>query len=423
MSAAADLSALSVAAAQAASAGDTAGAIDLLRQLLALQSQHLGADHADRATTLNNLALLLERQGQVDEAGACYRDAYEIAHRALGADDPMVQISRANLVAFLRGQGITTHELLGPAGGLHDFAAEGGAPAPASPTPPPQSAPAVAAGSATTTPEPAADLPLREPPPMVRTAPRAAPPAPVARPVPAGASPATAPRTSVATPTPATVAPPAGSRTPLAWIAAGLIVLGAAGWMFSNAGSPAPAATPDAAAPAAPATGQEAPSSPVVAPQDAGAASPEARVASQAPASDAPPSAAPDAATTPSREAVDSAPSPRDGDAGASVPVVTEARVCDQLRTGGAVWACQPVAADSDTASYYTRIRSDRRLTVHHVWLRDGREVHRASLRIDANAREGYRTYSRQRLTPGSWQVRVMDAAGSVLEEDAFEIR
>ncbi|MCC7125193.1 MAG: tetratricopeptide repeat protein, partial [Acidobacteria bacterium] len=115
MSAAADLSALSVAAAQAASAGDTAGAIDLLRQLLALQSQHLGADHADRATTLNNLALLLERQGSVDEAGACYREAYEIARRALGPDDPMVQISRANLVAFLDGQGITAHDdLLGP---------------------------------------------------------------------------------------------------------------------------------------------------------------------------------------------------------------------------------------------------------------------------------------------------------------------
>ncbi|MCC7124969.1 MAG: DUF2914 domain-containing protein [Acidobacteria bacterium] len=161
---------------------------------------------------------------------------------------------------------------------------------------------------------------------------------------------------------------------------------------------------------------------PAVTPSDSTGATPPASTSEPQRSEPEAPAVTADRAAPPREESERNTLAPEDV-AATTVPLVTEARVCEQLRTGGAVWRCDPVTADSDVASYYTRIRSARRLTVQHVWLRDGREVHRASLRVDANAREGYRTYSRQRLTPGSWQVRVMDAGGNVLEEDAFEVR
>ena len=91
-------------------------------QALDQQTATLGPDHPDLATTLNNLALMLEQIGDTDEAGRCYRRAYAIALAALGPDDPAVGVSHANLAAFYRAHGSSGDEVAGSMlAGLHDF--------------------------------------------------------------------------------------------------------------------------------------------------------------------------------------------------------------------------------------------------------------------------------------------------------------
>ena len=117
-----DLNALNAAAGSAATAGDFAGAVSYLRQALDRQMATLGPEHADLATTLNNLALMLEQTGDTDEAGRCYRRAYSIALAALGPDDPAVGVSHANLSAFYRAHGSNGDEVAGSMlAGLGDF--------------------------------------------------------------------------------------------------------------------------------------------------------------------------------------------------------------------------------------------------------------------------------------------------------------
>ena len=65
-----------------------------------------GPDHPDLAPTLNNLAMMLERQGDAAEAERCYRRAYDVVRRVAGPDDPRVQVTRANLIAFLQAWGV-----------------------------------------------------------------------------------------------------------------------------------------------------------------------------------------------------------------------------------------------------------------------------------------------------------------------------
>src|SRR5262245_1782470 len=100
-----DVDALMKAAAQAARRNDTAEAAALLRRIVAIQEQSLGPDHVELAPSLNNLAMMLERQGDAVEAERCYRRAYDIARRAVGAQDSLAQAARANLVEFLHATG------------------------------------------------------------------------------------------------------------------------------------------------------------------------------------------------------------------------------------------------------------------------------------------------------------------------------
>ena len=44
-------------------------------------------------------------------------------------------------------------------------------------------------------------------------------------------------------------------------------------------------------------------------------------------------------------------------------------------------------------------------------------------LSVAASPTEGYRTFSRQTVTPGAWSVAVLDADGVVLQELRFEVR
>jgi len=94
-----------VAAAEQAAAGDYTSAERLLREALEEQERHLGPGHPDLAKTLNNLGVVCDLAGRVDEAEQCYRGAYAIAAAALAPDNPVVATSRQNLEDFCAAHG------------------------------------------------------------------------------------------------------------------------------------------------------------------------------------------------------------------------------------------------------------------------------------------------------------------------------
>ena len=60
-----------------------------------------GADHPDKAESLNNLAGLYRVQGQVAEAAPLLKEAVEIVERGLGAEHPNTKIMRENYEVLL----------------------------------------------------------------------------------------------------------------------------------------------------------------------------------------------------------------------------------------------------------------------------------------------------------------------------------
>jgi hypothetical protein len=117
------LHSLNAAASDAASGGDFPAAAALLRQVLESQTSRLGPDHPDLASTLNNLALMLEKSGDTAEAGRCYRRALAVATLAHGPDAASVRVSRATLAAFYREYGADGNDdPTVSVGGLDDFA-------------------------------------------------------------------------------------------------------------------------------------------------------------------------------------------------------------------------------------------------------------------------------------------------------------
>ncbi|NES84881.1 MAG: tetratricopeptide repeat protein, partial [Moorea sp. SIO2B7] len=74
-------------------------------QALALSKKLLGENHPHVATSLNNLALLYERQGKYGEAEPLYRQALALSKKLLGEDHPDVATSLNNLAALYKSQG------------------------------------------------------------------------------------------------------------------------------------------------------------------------------------------------------------------------------------------------------------------------------------------------------------------------------
>jgi len=70
-----------------------------------LQEANLGPHHPDLANTLNNLGVVCEKTGRLDEAEGCYRRAYQIAAAAFEPDHPFVVTSRKNLADFCEANG------------------------------------------------------------------------------------------------------------------------------------------------------------------------------------------------------------------------------------------------------------------------------------------------------------------------------
>ena len=94
------------AAEQAARTENLALADELLRRAAHIQEVELGPLHPDLANTLNNLAIVAEKTGRLDEAETFYRRAVAITSASLPADHPMVTASRDNLEDFCRARGL-----------------------------------------------------------------------------------------------------------------------------------------------------------------------------------------------------------------------------------------------------------------------------------------------------------------------------
>jgi hypothetical protein len=90
------------AAERAASTGDLVSAEELLKNAAQLQEKELGPSHPELANTLNNLAIVAETAGRLDDAETLYRRAVAITSTSLPPDDPMVAASRRNLDDFCR---------------------------------------------------------------------------------------------------------------------------------------------------------------------------------------------------------------------------------------------------------------------------------------------------------------------------------
>ncbi len=75
------------------------------RRALDIYEKQLGAEHPSVATSLNNLAGLLDAQGKYGEAEPLYRRALLIREEQLGGEHPDVAASLNNLAGLFRAQG------------------------------------------------------------------------------------------------------------------------------------------------------------------------------------------------------------------------------------------------------------------------------------------------------------------------------
>jgi len=375
----------------AAKRGDFVTAEAWLREGLPLQEAALGDAHPDVASSLNNLAVICESTGRLDEAERLFRRAYDVATAAAAQARPgaekILATSRENLRDFCVEHGRPFDDHGDPAWGLRDHA-----PTPPAPPARPAQPPAIAT----------------PPPRAARTAPSTRPPAA----------------------TPAPPAPRAAATFPRAiGVVAAAVLAATLGWRWlsaddAGARTPAPGVTAEPASSPVDERPSSAPpetrTSPPAAVEPPPVGVPEN--ASPAAAAPAPETTAP-AGVPPAAEAplsAGAAPAP-----GGDAPRVMTADLCASLETGGRVWRCARVdtPAAPGRLSFVTRIASPRGARLQHRWAREGVVRQSVRLSVAASPTEGYRTFSRQTVTPGAWSVAVLDADGVVLRELRFEVR
>jgi Protein of unknown function (DUF2914)/Tetratricopeptide repeat len=109
-------------------------------------------------------------------------------------------------------------------------------------------------------------------------------------------------------------------------------------------------------------------------------------------------------------------------------PSVVESRVCSRLSTTGPRgWECEGVSASADAGRlfFYTRLKSANDTIVQHRWYKGDRLYQSVDLRVSANTGSGYRTFSRQTVTParaGDWRVELRAQDGTLLGEERFTV-
>ena len=360
---------------RAATAGDLASAAELLRGAAHIQEEELGPLHPDLANTLNNLAIVAERTGSWSEAETLYRRAAAIAAAALPSDHPMVVASRQNLEDFCRARGLSMD-----------------APAVITPT---RDTEREVNAFASKHPAEADKMPVR-PVNTGITAKAAPPPSAAPRPNPG------TPATIAAQPLPPAPIPGRASG----WVAFGAFILVAAvllvlrPWSSRDASSPAPTPEPAAAQPV------EAIQPRIAAP----------------PTKVAPIEQAGPPTTTPPRDDRNVASNKPPGAGGITVATV---QLCRNFSTSGSRWRCDPVgdSAAPGPMTFYTRVRSPRATAVVHRWYHGDTLRQSVKLRIQANATQGYRTYSRLTVDDGDWRLQVRSADGHLLHEQRFAVR
>lgn len=386
---------------RAAAAGDFAGAETSLRHALDLQERLLGAAHPDLASTLNNLAVVCETNGRLDEAEQFYRRAHAVATAALPPGDALVETSRANLEDFCRA-----HQR--PVDDWPEL--EGRSPRAEPRAEPPAEPPAESPAAPTADPPVAASV--------------AAPPQVAAPAVPRAPAPrAPAPRGFAA----ALVGLAAAGTLTLAWFVF-------APRASTPAGNPAPTTAArgaaDAPAPAAPQTPARSARDGETAPAVAAPTITES-VSAPAPARPdraAAPAAPPAAPVEPPRAA---RPSPAADTVETAQPSIdaaarlVDADLCTRLTRQGRQWTCAPAGAavSAGTLTFYTRVASARAARIEHRWYRDDVLARTITLSVGASDTDGYRTFSQQTVTPGRWRVEVRTADGRVLREASVDVR
>jgi hypothetical protein len=439
-----------LAAAEAAAAvGDYATAERLLREAAAVQERSIGAAHPDLANTFNNLGVVCERAGKLDDAEACYRRAYAIVTSAFPADHPFVETSRQNLEEFCAANGRSidsdTQEggpiepvTAGPveqvdAGPGNAASKEAGSVERVAAGPAPlDNARGVLSDSRRAEQGPADTAPS---PPIEPQGPAAGTAAPMRlqldalAPVdaqsvasvptgpheqgPADTAPATQPAHTAEPVAVARRAPERSSRAlPLGALAVlgvsfTIVLVGLMAWPSRTSDDAPTGAESSSSAPADTAPADTAPAATTPAATTAAAASTERSPAS---VPSAPPAVIPDRGSP---------------NTTASGLTLTDARLCRTLSTLEQ-WECTPLddPATPGPMVFYTRIVAPRPTTVEHRWYFGDRLEQSVTLDIQPNS-SGYRTFSRRtsnaRLA-GPWRVELRNQDGEVLREERFTV-
>jgi hypothetical protein len=76
-----------------------------LREAMETSRRILGDDHPDTRNSIANLGILLEMQGEDEEAETLYRLFLEMSRRALGAEHPYTVTVQERLETFLSTRG------------------------------------------------------------------------------------------------------------------------------------------------------------------------------------------------------------------------------------------------------------------------------------------------------------------------------
>jgi tetratricopeptide (TPR) repeat protein len=84
--------------------GDVTGARDLYQQVLDAQQRLLGPEHPSTLGTMNNLAALLFELGDLSHARNLFEQVLETRQRLLGPDHPSTRRVLANLRAVKQAQ-------------------------------------------------------------------------------------------------------------------------------------------------------------------------------------------------------------------------------------------------------------------------------------------------------------------------------
>jgi hypothetical protein len=106
------------------------------------------------------------------------------------------------------------------------------------------------------------------------------------------------------------------------------------------------------------------------------------------------------------------------------ITVIT-AQVCRTFSASGSNWRCDQVghSVAPGPMVLYTRVRSPRDTAVWHRWYHGDTLRQSVMLMIEANATEGYRTYSRLTVDEGDWRLEVRSVDGQLLREQRFTVR